>query len=117
MAFAEEEEGIHIAIVTYFHVVRVITIVISIPLILHAHAVADKKEAMLSFSSIDGIIATDSRIIELKDREEDKNSGFFFLFSASIRDGIYQLLHLNAKIVTFLHSQLMICAYRTTVKA
>lgn len=52
VAFAEEEEGIDIAIVTYFHVVRVITIVISIPLILHAHAVADKKEAMLSFSSM-----------------------------------------------------------------
>lgn len=56
VAFAEEEEGIDLGIVTYFHVVRVISIVIEIPLLLHVHGMAEKDELALSFSSLEAFI-------------------------------------------------------------
>lgn len=51
VAFAEEEKEIDLAVVTYFHVVRVITIVLGIPLLLHAHAAGGGKGADFSLSS------------------------------------------------------------------
>lgn len=52
VAFAEEEEDIDLPIVTYFHVIRVISIVLGIPLLLHVHVVNSQKESAISFSTL-----------------------------------------------------------------
>lgn len=55
VAFAEEEE-IDLPIVTYFHIIRVISIVIGIPLLLHVHAMNSQKESAISFSTLMALI-------------------------------------------------------------
>lgn len=54
--FAEEEREIDLAVVTYFHVVRVISIVLLIPFILSNHAVQQISEKEFSFYTLMVII-------------------------------------------------------------
>lgn len=56
VTFAEEEDNIDLAVVTYFHVVRVITIVLGVPLILSGDVVAPAKETTFSVTAIISLI-------------------------------------------------------------
>jgi len=56
VAFAEEEKDIDLAVVTYFHVIRVIAIVIGIPLLLHVHVAESGEASAFSFSSMGELI-------------------------------------------------------------
>lgn len=52
VVFAEEEKDINLAIVTFFHVVRVISIVFLVPFILSGHVIQAKGEGYFLISSI-----------------------------------------------------------------
>lgn len=52
VSFAEEEKDVDLAVATYFHVVRVISIVMLIPFILSAHAVKPNEQSNFSISFI-----------------------------------------------------------------
>lgn len=56
VAFAEEEEGIDLAVVTYFHVVRVISIVLGIPMILSEHVIRSGGEWIVPLSTLPSLI-------------------------------------------------------------
>lgn len=52
VTFAEEEEDIDLAVVTFFHVIRVITIVLGVPFILSGHVIEIGKEVHLTFTTL-----------------------------------------------------------------
>lgn len=52
VAFAEEEEDINLAVVTYFHVVRIISIVLLIPFIVSGHIVTDQETFGFSYQTL-----------------------------------------------------------------
>ncbi len=52
IAFAEEEKDIDLAIVTYFHIVRIISIVMLIPFIVSGHVVNEEVELGFSFQTL-----------------------------------------------------------------
>lgn len=56
VTFAEEEENIDLAVVTFFHVFRVITIVLGLPLILSGHIAESGKDGSFLLSMIPSLI-------------------------------------------------------------